>query len=621
MCQRQRLQDTIAKIRKQLFASMSLVTILKDIKTSFEGGSFDSYPSWLTNFDGQIFFSAVDNSGESELWSTDGTESGTRLISNIAGIQSGNPKELTSDKYVLTYSAFTPENGRELWYTSSGTYFSGLYGDIYTGSSSSFPKNIIHWFHSPVFSAKDTDGLRYLWRSDIDIDKLSEDHILPAESLVTVFNNDIYFVGNFQGEGDALWKYDGSIFTEVFDYYPNSDQDTHFSEIQPSGDLLYFTAGSYDDQLFATDGNPDNTRPIQISESTDRYISGADNLIDVEGTLYFAASTSYGNDLWKFDGSGDGAVLIDPTNREEGINRAKHLTLVDNKLFYEGTYLFDTELYMFDIDSGTTSLVKDINTSGDALNRIDNTLTKFNNRLLFVATEPIHGEELWITDGLASGTRRLTDLIEGADDSDIDEISVLGDKVIFRANSDEFGIELFVWDGASDLEPMPTPEPTPAPVPTPTPEPTPAPVPTPTPEPEPEPYDGIIQSVRGRGKLKGTKVADAFTFDSFEAFTKKSADKIIGFNASQGDTIAVSPNAFPALTGASAISFASTRNKKEFKQLSKEDYDFVYFEKKGRLYFDGNGAEKNWGNSSEGGLVAILKGKPELTAEDVTLLA
>ena len=153
-------------------------------------------------------------------------------------------------------------------------------------------------------------------------------------------------------------------------------------------------------------------------------------------------------------------------------------------------------------------------------------------------------------------------------------------------------------------------------------EPTPAPVPTPTPEPtpEPEPYDGIIQSVRGKGKLKGTKVADFFTFDSFEKFTKKSADKIIGFNASQGDTIAVSPDAFPALRGVSGISFASTRSKKEFKQMSKEDYDFVYFENRGRLYFDGNGAEKNWGNSDEGGLVAILKGKPELTVEDITLL-
>ena len=170
---------------------------------------------------------------------------------------------------------------------------------------------------------------------------------------------------------------------------------------------------------------------------------------------------------------------------------------------------------------------------------------------------------------------------------------------------------------SAELVPTPTPAPDPSPAPVPTP--TPAPVPTPTPE--PEPYDGIIQSVRGKGKLKGTKVADAFTFDSFEAFTKKAADKIIGFNASQGDTIAVSYIAFPGLTGLSALSLAKTKSKKQLKQLSMEDYNFVYFEKKGRLYFDGNGAEKNWGNSDEGGLVAILKGKPELTVEDITLLA
>ena len=143
----------------------------------------------------------------------------------------------------------------------------------------------------------------------------------------------------------------------------------------------------------------------------------------------------------------------------------------------------------------------------------------------------------------------------------------------------------------------------------------------PQPEPEPEPYDGIIESVRGKGKLKGTNEADAFTFDSFESFTKKTADKIIGFDASQGDKIAVSSVAFPDLNGASEISFASTKSKKELKQFSKEAYDFVYFEKKGRLYFDGNGSGKNWGDSEEGGLVAILKGKPDLTVDDFTLLA
>ena len=82
-------------------------------------------------------------------------------------------------------------------------------------------------------------------------------------------------------------------------------------------------------------------------------------------------------------------------------------------------------------------------------------------------------------------------------------------------------------------------------------------------------------------------------FGSFEAFTRKSDDKIIGLNAALGDTIAVSLFAFPALQDSSDISFASTKSKKEFKQLTKEDYDFVYFEKKGCPFFDGHGAEQN----------------------------
>ena len=162
-------------------------------------------------------------------------------------------------------------------------------------------------------------------------------------------------------------------------------------------------------------------------------------------------------------------------------------------------------------------------------------------------------------------------------------------------------------------------------------EPEPEPVPTPEPEPipeleleqtpEPEPYHSIIESVRGKGKLKGTNSADAYTFDSFDVFTKKAADKIIGFDASEGDTIVVSAVAFPGLVGASSISFASTKSNKKLRQFSKYDIDFVYFEKKGQLYFDGNGSNKNWGDSEEGGLVAILKGKPEVSVDDFTLLA
>ena len=138
--------------------------------------------------------------------------------------------------------------------------------------------------------------------------------------------------------------------------------------------------------------------------------------------------------------------------------------------------------------------------------------------------------------------------------------------------------------------------------------------------PNPQPNGSIISSVIGKGKLKGSRLADAFTFDSFDVFSKKGADKIIGFDASDGDTIAVSQYAFPALKGASVINFASTNKKKKLRQLSQQDYDFVYFEKKGRLYFDGNGSDKGWGDATEGGLVAIIKGRPELTVEDLILL-
>ena len=111
-------------------------------------------------------------------------------------------------------------------------------------------------------------------------------------------------------------------------------------------------------------------------------------------------------------------------------------------------------------------------------------------------------------------------------------------------------------------------------------------------------------------------------FNSFESFNKKNADIIIGFYPEQGDTIGVSSEAFPSLSGKTNIKFASTSSRKELKRLFKEDYDFIYFEKvkSGRLFFNGNGSDKGCGSSAEGGLFAILKGTPDLTALDFSIL-
>ena len=131
----------------------------------------------------------------------------------------------------------------------------------------------------------------------------------------------------------------------------------------------------------------------------------------------------------------------------------------------------------------------------------------------------------------------------------------------------------------------------------------------------------VVDSKIGKGKLTGTKKADQFTFDQFESFGVKTADKIIRFNLSQGDTIGVSAEAFPSLQGADEITFATANTKKHLNRLSRQYIDFVYFEKKGRLFFNGNESDKGWVDQNEGGLFAILKGKPELSVEDFSLLA
>ena len=133
--------------------------------------------------------------------------------------------------------------------------------------------------------------------------------------------------------------------------------------------------------------------------------------------------------------------------------------------------------------------------------------------------------------------------------------------------------------------------------------------------------DDIIFSIEGKGKLRGGAGADEFKFNIFDEFTKKRADKIIDFSPQEGDFLTFTHCAISELSQSEPISFSTAKTKRDLKILSKQDYDFIYYEKKGYLFWDSNGTKKNWGNSSNGGLIAILKGKPELSADDITTFA
>ena len=129
--------------------------------------------------------------------------------------------------------------------------------------------------------------------------------------------------------------------------------------------------------------------------------------------------------------------------------------------------------------------------------------------------------------------------------------------------------------------------------------------------------DDLMADGRGRDKLVGGDGADQFYFSGEEPFKKKTVDKIIDFDGSEGDAIVIADEVFGGLAQAPALAFADTR--KNLKQLAKDGYELLYLEPKGDLYVDGNGDAKGFGKKSEGGVIADLPNGTILMEDDVLI--
>ena len=97
-------------------------------------------------------------------------------------------------------------------------------------------------------------------------------------------------------------------------------------------------------------------------------------------------------------------------------------------------------------------------------------------------------------------------------------------------------------------------------------------------------------------------------------YKKKLIDKITNFNQST-EILEIDADSFGIDVSGT---FAAAKNKKMLKkQLAKLDVDFLYDQKKGGLYFNENGSDKGFG---DGGIIAILKGAPDLTASNLEFI-
>ena len=233
---------------------------------------------------------------------------------------------------------------------------------------------------------------------------------------LTLFGGRVWFTAEDGTHGRELWVTDGTPSgTQLhFDIHPGSSGSSPSSLTASTGtarDRLYFAAndGASGVELWATDGTGKGTGLVK-DIAPGLASSNPSEFVAWRGRMWFAATTpAQGLEIWSTDGTASGTRIlldIDP-GKQSGINEA---------MLGYGPLL----------------------------------LSAGERRAWFRARTPQAGEELWVTDGTAAGTRLFVDLEPGPVSSRATPWCVAHGRLFLSGLTTKYGNEPWVLDpGAS----------------------------------------------------------------------------------------------------------------------------------------------------------------------------
>ncbi len=415
--------------------------------------------SWPTNFttvNGIAYFTAVSSVYGSQLWKTDGTESGTLLVKNIEATW------LTNVDGILYFR----DQFYGLWKTE-GTEESTV--KINDPSLLVDDRSMIGINGELYFSAaKNIDGAFTgfeLWKSNgteegtVMVKDIFNGSGWSNPANLTNVNGILYFVANDGTHGNELWKSDGTEIGTVMVRDINtlsvpassSNADSNPTDLTNVNGTLYFAAGdnAFGTELWKSDGTEAGTVMVQDISEGNRS-SSPHHLTNVNGSLYFSANDgTNGYELWQSNGTAPGTSLVKDINNGPADTKIQHLTNVNGTLYFAA---LDNNNYKLWKSTGSelgTVLVKDI-PIGMAWSMVGpaNRMANIDGTLYFQANDGTHGYELWKTDGSEAGTVMVADINADADNSWISELSAVNGKVLFRTNDHAHGYELWSSNGS-----------------------------------------------------------------------------------------------------------------------------------------------------------------------------
>jgi len=386
----------------------------------------------------KVFFTAQDATSGEELWVSDGTKTGTKMVKDIfPGTTSSGVAWLQrfNNKVVFQAQSDT-EVGTELWISDGTEAGTNMVKDIHFFGSSN-PSGFTQLNETQfIFAARDFDSetynekvQRWLWISD------------GTE------------------EGTQLLK-----DCEVL--HPGataiSDNALHFARV---GRKVFFKADSkdqqYGEELWVTDGTAAGTFMLKdINTSIVNELTGAtagsqiDWLTNFynEKVFFKAYSIEFGPEPWVSDGTPEGTYMI--KDMWTGVNASNlpngsgvfTARVYNRKVYFRGhDETFGEELCVSDLTEAGTRTVFDINknpTTAGTANGFPDIFCEFDGVLFMkgqtgtiaTSTDPVnYGLELFYTDGTTAGTKMQSDLNPGVAPNAAWEGIVISGSMYFRA--------------------------------------------------------------------------------------------------------------------------------------------------------------------------------------------
>ena len=370
----------------------------------------------ITPFGGGVFFSASEADRKWAMWYSDGSAEGTVKLDTAAsdvvrpmGVHAGRFWYFT---FVVgcTYpeiegcdGAFKSSDG-----TRAGT---NLVRELPDTTPSDFMPYATAVFQGKLYfyaDVKSPNGARspFLLSSDGSPDSLRTVLAGRLDSLV-VFRGLLYLTWRALNYDAGIYTYDGTAVSPFFDVNPvGTVDDASPQQLLAAGDQLLFSAflpadpaaANRQRALWATDGTVAGTRVLAAVE-----LAPEAEMVAFQGRHYFRARAHGTSDwrLWSTDGTAAGTRPVGPLVMRYA--RARPLDMV---------------------------------VLGDLL--------------LFRGDASASGVEPWVTDGTDAGTRLLRDIRPGSGSSLLTAFTVLGGKAYFIASPSTNDYRLYETDGTPE---------------------------------------------------------------------------------------------------------------------------------------------------------------------------